>query len=61
MKHTSCRHMDILLANNVPVTHWGRKARLVFNPKSLSDLRWLASTKKIPNIDIKFAKPVVRP
>ena len=32
--------LDILLAHDIPVTHWGWSAWLIFNPQSLPDLKW---------------------
>ena len=47
----------MLLITKIPVTHWERKARLVFNPQSLPDLTWLEIADKTPCIDGQVCKP----
>ena len=46
---------DILLANDIPVTHLAGETRIIFNPKSLLYLsRWIWFTKD-PTLMIRYA------
>ena len=64
-----CRNInltDIHLTNpldiqttDFPVTHWGRKGRLIFNPQSLPDLKGLHTIDKKSYIDVQYAENTV--
>ena len=42
--------------HQIPVTHWVRKERLLFNPQSLTDLKWPNTVDKKSHVDSQVGK-----
>ena len=57
IKELYASFLNILVTNDIPITHGGRKAKLLFNAQSLPDLKRPESHTKSSS-DAQLSKPV---